>query len=119
MSESTPPPSGPPPGTAAEAAPAAPAEPAPARVFKLATPTGIKRLLGGSRGVHEISVAPAEILVEHTGSLRAPLRFAPGSIAVAVIDPGPGAASKNTGRFAILRRLSKTAVIPRSEGIEG
>ena len=116
MSES-PPPSGPPPGFSDSA------ERRPARTFQLATPGGFgKRLLGGSRrGVHEISFAPNEIVIQHTGSLRAPLRFAPGSVVFAASDPGPGTISKgeSRGRFPVLRRLSKTAVIPRSEGIEG
>lgn len=75
---------------------------------------GVKRLLGGRKGEHRLTLTPQEIVVEH-GDLRAPLRFAPGSVAVAAVDPGEAA----EGRFPILRRLSPTAVVPRSQGIEG
>jgi hypothetical protein len=80
----------------------------------------MKRLLGGAKkGEHRLTLTPQEITVEH-GDLRAPLRFAPGSVAVASVDRGPGQTGKEaTGRFAILRRLSATTVVPRSEGIEG
>jgi hypothetical protein len=86
---------------------------APAKVFALAAPSGFKRLLGGSRGVHRLSLAPQEIVVEHAGALRAPLRFAPGSVSLASTDAGAG-----RGRFPVLRRLSRTAIVPRAEGIE-
>ena len=111
--------SAPPPGAGGPVPDAPASEGAPARPFALATPGGFKRLLGGAKGEHCLWLSPREIVVAHAGSLRAPLRFAPGSVAVAVTDPGPAAAKSARGRFAILRRLSKTAVVPRSEGIEG
>jgi hypothetical protein len=84
----------------------------------LATGGKMKRLLG-KKGEHRLTLTPQEILVEH-GDLRAPLRFAPGSVAVAAVDPGPGEFGRDpVGRFPILRRLSATTVVPRSEGIEG
>jgi len=71
-------------------------------------------------GEHRISFTPQEITVEHGGALRAPLRFAPGSVVVAATDPGPASAGRRpVGRFPILHRLAADRVIPREEGIDG
>jgi len=90
-----------------------------AHVVELEAPGGFKRLLG-RKGPNRISISAREIVVEHQLHLQAPLRFAPGAIAVATIDPGPAHVARDarTGRFPILRRLGDR-VIPRSEGIEG
>jgi hypothetical protein len=83
--------------------------------------TGLKKLFGaGASGEHRLTLTPGEVIVEH-GALDAPLRFAPGSVAVAAVDPGPPAVDKDSaqGRFPVLHRLSSTAVVPRAEGIEG
>jgi hypothetical protein len=82
---------------------------------------GVKRLLAGSpRGEHRLTLTPSELVVEH-GSLLAPLRFAPGSVAVATVDHGPPNLGKDVarGRFPILHRLAVDRVVPREEGIEG
>ena len=82
---------------------------------------GVKRLLGGApKGEHRLTLTPQEIVVEH-GMLEAPLRFAPGSVTVATVDPGPANLGKDSarGRFPILHRLTKDRVVPREEGIEG
>ena len=80
---------------------------------------GVKRLLVGTpRGEHRLTLTPTDVIVEHS-RLVAPLRFAPGSVAVAALDPGPGQPSGDAGRFPILHRLSAVAVVPRAEGIEG
>jgi hypothetical protein len=82
---------------------------------------GVKRFLGGGqRGEHMLTLTPTELIVEH-GTLLGPLRFAPGSVAVAAIDHGPPNLGKDTprGRFPVLHRLSATSVIPQEEGIEG
>jgi hypothetical protein len=86
----------------------------------LSPPGGMKRFLGGGkRGEHRLTLTPQEVVVEHS-ALQAPLRFAPGSVAVGMIDPGPAdAGNRATGRFPVLRRLSATAVVSRDEGIEG
>ena len=100
----------------------APPPPASTVVAQLSRGGGMKRMLGGGRkGEHRLTLTPQEIAVEHAEMLRAPLRFAPGSVVVAVVDPGPGNLPKDVprGRFAILRRLSPTTVIPRDQGIEG
>jgi hypothetical protein len=82
---------------------------------------GVKKLLGGGpKGEHQLTLTPTEIIVEH-GMLDAPLRFAPGSVAVASIDHGPPNLGRDTGRgrFPVLHRLAANRVVPREEGIEG
>lgn len=82
---------------------------------------GMKRLLGGTpKGPHQLTLTPAEVVVEH-GMLDAPLRFAPGSVAAAAIDHGPASLPKDVGRgrFPVLHRLAPNRVIAREEGIEG
>ena len=82
---------------------------------------GVKKLLGGgAKGAHQLTLTPGEIVVEH-GRLLGPLRFAPGSVAVAAIDHGPATFSKDAarGRFPVLHRLAANRVVPRDEGIEG
>jgi hypothetical protein len=82
---------------------------------------GVKRLLGGApRGAHCLTLTPTELVVEH-GQLLGPLRFAPGSVAVASIDHGPPNLGKDVGRgrFPVLHRLAPNRLVPREEGIEG
>lgn len=81
----------------------------------------MKRLLGATpRGEHALTLTPSEVVIEH-GSLLSPLRFAPGSVAVATVDHGPPQLGKDTprGRFPVLHRLAKDRVVPREEGIDG
>jgi hypothetical protein len=59
------------------------------------------------------------LVIECGRVLRQPLRLGFGSISVGAVDPGSARARSNEGRFPILRRLGPTAVVPRSEGIEG
>ena len=86
--------------------------------FDAAGGGGFKRLLS-KRGPGRISIGYQQIVVEADGQLQAQLTFAPGAIAAGGVDPGPRDSKNAIGRFAILRRLSSTAVIPREEGIEG
>ena len=88
--------------------------------FALAAAGGFKKLLGG-RGANRLVLTPAEIVVEHAEALRAPLRFAPGSVVVAETDPGAAGVPKGEkgGRFAILHRLGPTQIVPRELGIMG
>jgi hypothetical protein len=51
--------------------------------------------------------------------LRTPLRVPLGTLQLGLVDPGSARPDGMTGRFAILKRLSATAVIPREQGIEG
>lgn len=95
--------------------------PAPPRTTELELESGgggLRRLVG-TRGPARLTVSAAQLVIEHPAHLRGPLELAPGGIAVAAIDPGPAKADRTVGRFAILRRLSPTAVVPREEGIEG
>src|SRR3954451_14962032 len=108
-------PSAPPPasGTAPGAAPVA---------VELSTRGGaMKRLIGRNRGgTHRLTFTPQEITVEHPDGLRAPLRFAPGSVVVASVDHGAASPGRRAvGRFPILHRLTAERVIPREEGIDG
>jgi hypothetical protein len=59
------------------------------------------------------------VSIEHGRVMQAPLELPLGAVKVAIVDSGPGKASGLVGRFAILRRLGPTTVIPRTEGIEG
>jgi hypothetical protein len=59
------------------------------------------------------------VSIEHGRVLQAPLELPLGAVKIAIVDPGPAKASGQFGRFAILRRLGPTTVIPRAEGIEG
>ena len=52
-------------------------------------------------------------------SLRTELRIPLGTLQLGLVDRGGARASGMTGRFAILKRLSATAVVPREQGIEG
>jgi hypothetical protein len=89
-------------------------------VAELEAPSGgFKRLLG-RKGPMRLTLTAAEIVVEHAQYLQAPLRFAPGAVTVAVVDPGPAEVRDGrNGRFPILHRLTTGNVIPREEGIEG
>jgi hypothetical protein len=102
--------------------PPTPSEPPrrPPTVIELEPPGGFKRLLGG-RGDNRISISGADIIVEHSTRLRAPLRIPPGIVSVGTVDPGPGSVPRHDaiGRFPILRRLGPGRVLPRDEGIEG
>jgi hypothetical protein len=57
--------------------------------------------------------------IEHGRVMHSPLELPLGAVEVATVDPGPAKASGQFGRFAILRRLGATAIIPRTQGIEG
>ncbi len=89
-------------------------------VVPLAAPGGVKRLIGRRGGEHRLTLTPQEITVEHGGALRAPLRFAPGSIVVAATEPGGSPTGRTAfGRFPILHELGPGRVVPREEGIDG
>jgi hypothetical protein len=89
--------------------------------FDLAAAGGFKKLLGG-RGPSRLVLTPEEIVIEHGESLRAPLRFAPGAVTVATVDPGRASVGKGgiaMGRFPVLHRLGPSQVVPRELGITG
>jgi hypothetical protein len=70
-------------------------------------------------GADRLTLGAGSVTIEHGGVLYAPLELPLGAVKVAAVDPGPARASGQFGRFAVLRRLGPTAVIPRTEGIEG
>jgi hypothetical protein len=108
---SVPPPSSPPPS----APPAAP--PAPELVLALEESRGRGRPRSGEGD--RLVLSAAGVSIEHGRVMRAPLELPLGSVKVALVDGGPAKVSGQVGRFAILRRLGPTTVIPRTEGIEG
>jgi hypothetical protein len=92
----------------------------PPTVIELEAPGGFKRLLGG-RGENRVSISGADIWIEHSTKLRAPLRIPPALVSAAAVDPGPAAPPRGEaiGRFPVLRHLGPGRVLPREEGIEG
>jgi hypothetical protein len=104
---SVPPPSSPPPS----------APPAPELVLALEESRGW-RTLRSSEG-DRLVLSAGGVAIEYGRVMRAPLELPLGSVKVALVDAGPAKASGAVGRFAILRRLGATTVIPRTEGIEG
>jgi len=105
---STPPPSAAPPGTLSE-----PRE--------VVLPLDSGRLWRRPRrgGVDRLRLSAIEVVIEHGRVLRQPLRLGLGSISAACVEPGGARARSEEGRFPVLRRLGPTAVVPRSEGVEG
>jgi hypothetical protein len=110
---SVPPPSSPPPSSTT--APQAPQ--APELVLALEESRGWRkpRVSEGDR----LRLSTSRISIEHGRLVHAPLELPLGAVKVATVDPGPAKASGEFGRFAVLRRLGPTTVIPRTEGIEG
>lgn len=51
--------------------------------------------------------------------LREPLRLPLGTLQLGLVDPGPARPGGDAGRFAVLKRLSASAVVPREHGLEG
>jgi hypothetical protein len=70
-------------------------------------------------GGHALHLGPQAMVLEHGRCLREPLRVGLGGLALAAVEPGGARARGAEGRFPVLRRLGPTAVVPRSEGIEG
>jgi hypothetical protein len=66
-----------------------------------------------------LRLSPAGATLEIDGLLREPLRLTLGQLHIGIVDRGPGKVKGQQGRFAILKRLSATAVLPREEGLEG
>jgi len=67
----------------------------------------------------ELKLSPLGVTITHERLLRAPLRLSLGTLGLGAVDPGPARPGADAGRFAILKRLSATAVVPREQGIEG
>lgn len=111
---SVPPPSSPPP----PAAPApAPVPAAPELVLALAESRGWRKPRRSEDD--RLRLSSGSVLIEHGRVMQAPLELPLGAVKVAAIDPGTAKVAGEVGRFAVLKRLGATSVIPRSEGIEG
>jgi hypothetical protein len=104
-----------PPPSSTPSAPAAP--PAPELVLALeeARAWGKPRRSDGDR----LTLRAGGLSIEHGRVMHAPLELPLSAVKVAIVDAGPAKASGQVGRFAVLRRLGPTTVIPRTEGIEG
>lgn len=85
------------------------------------TPKGWrKRLGGGGKGVGgSIRLVGSQIVFEHPPTLGQPLTILAGLVAVAAVDRGRRSSDGDEGRFAILHRMSGSAVVPAEEGVEG
>jgi hypothetical protein len=77
------------------------------------------RSWGRKRAADLLKLSPLGMELHHARVLCEPLVMPLGAIAVACAEPGTVRAVAGEGRFPILRRLSATAVVPRSEGVEG
>jgi hypothetical protein len=97
--------------------PAIDAPPTPELVLELDEPRGWRKPRRTEND--RLRLTAAGLSLEHGGVMRAPLELPLGAVKVATVDPGPAKASGRFGRFAVLRRLGPTTVIPRTEGIEG
>src|SRR5918992_4536015 len=73
----------------------------------------------GRSDADRLVLSAGGVSIVHGRVMTAPLELPLGSVKVATVDPGPARASGQVGRFAVLRRLGPTTVIPRTEGIEG
>jgi hypothetical protein len=74
---------------------------------------------GRRRSSDQLKLSPNGATIEFERLLRAPLKLPLGQLQLGLVDRGTARTSGAAGRFAILRRLSATAVVPREEGIEG
>src|SRR4051812_8460001 len=66
-----------------------------------------------------LRITPAGASLEVDGLLKEPLRLTLGQLQIGLVDRGPAKVKGAVRRFAVLRRLSATAVVPREQGIEG
>jgi hypothetical protein len=84
------------------------------REYTLVIESGRRR---GGEGRLALSALGAEI--ELPGDLRVPLHLPLGALQLGLVDPGSARGGAASGRFAVLKRVSATAVVPREHGIEG
>src|SRR5215204_3886896 len=75
--------------------------------------------LEGLDGGDSVRLRADGIAIMHGRVMREPLELPLEAIKVAVVDPGPARGSGQFGRFAVLRQVGPTTVIPRHHGIEG
>ena len=58
-------------------------------------------------------------MISFEGELRTEMRIPLGTLQLGLIDRGAARSGGMTGRFAVLKRLNATAVVPREQGVEG
>src|SRR3954462_15684482 len=66
-----------------------------------------------------LRLSPNGATLEVDSILREPLKLTLGQLHLGQVDRGPAKVRGQAGRFAVLRRLSATTVVPRDQGIEG
>jgi hypothetical protein len=93
--------------------------PGPVPLYEAVLALDMPRSWKRRRTVDLLKLSALGMELHHGAVLRAPLAMSLGAIAVAIAEPGAAKASAAEGRFPILRRLSATAIVPRSEGVEG
>ena len=86
-------------------------------IVRLEEPRGFGRR--GTSDTDALRFSPSGLTIVHERALARPLVVPLASLALATVDPGPAKAGDLVGRLPVLRRLSRTAVVPREEGIEG
>jgi hypothetical protein len=85
-------------------------------VLDLEAPRAWGRRRGGADQLR-LTAMGASISFER--ALHTPLRVPLGTLQLGLVDPGPARTGGTAGRFAILKRLSATSVVPREQGLEG
>ncbi len=107
--------------TSSSAPPSAPpAPPAPPRHEFLLELEGAPKSRLRRRGpVDLIRLSPEGLELRHGGSLVEPLRLPLGAVAMACTETGGPRPAASEGRFAVLKRMSSTVVVPQTEGVEG
>ena len=108
-----------PPPSFAPPRPAAPVAPEPPRELVVRMEETRGRRLRGVASDDVLRFRPDGLVIEHDKALVVPLRLPLATLALALVDPGPAKAGELAGRLPVLRRLSKSAVVPREQGIEG
>lgn len=66
-----------------------------------------------------LRINPHGATLEVDGFFHSPLKLLLGQLHIGIIDRGPAKTKGSAGRFAILKRLSSTTVVPQEQGIEG
>src|SRR4051812_29067976 len=66
-----------------------------------------------------LRLTPAGASLEVDGLFTQPLKLTLGQLQIGLVDRGPAKVKGAAGRFAVLRRLSATTVVPPEQGIEG
>ena len=79
----------------------------------------VLELEGPRRRRGRLKLTAMGALISFEGELRTELRVPLGTLQLGLVDRGSARSGRVTGRFAVLKRLSATAVVPREQGVEG